>query len=182
MANIIVSFPKLENAENIKAMLIRNGMEVAGVCCNGAQTLALAEELQSGVIVCGCKFQDMMCSELRGCLPEDFEVCMVASKALLTAYPCEGVICLEMPLKARELVETLDLLCYNIDRKLRKKKSKPKKRSEKDQGYIKKAKEILMERNHMTEEEAHRYLQKCSMDSGTNLVETAQMLLSLMKD
>ena len=37
-----------------------------------------------------------------------------------------------------------------------------------------------MERNHMTEEEAHRYLQKTSMDSGTNLVETAQMLLTLM--
>ncbi|MFR3319996.1 MAG: ANTAR domain-containing protein [Lachnospiraceae bacterium] len=32
----------------------------------------------------------------------------------------------------------------------------------------------------MTEEEAHRYLQKTSMDSGTNLVETAQMLLTLM--
>ena len=37
-----------------------------------------------------------------------------------------------------------------------------------------------MERNHMTEEEAHRYLLKTSMDSGTNLVETAQMLLTLM--
>ena len=33
----------------------------------------------------------------------------------------------------------------------------------------------------MTEEEAHRYLQKTSMDSGTNLVETAQMLLTLMR-
>ena len=32
----------------------------------------------------------------------------------------------------------------------------------------------------MTEEEAHRYLQKTSMDSGTNMVETAQMILMLM--
>ena len=36
--------------------------------------------------------------------------------------------------------------------------------------------------NHMTEEEAHRYLQKTSMDSGTNLVETAQMVLSMMME
>ena len=36
------------------------------------------------------------------------------------------------------------------------------------------------ERNSMTEEEAHRYIQKCSMDSGTNLVETAQMVISLI--
>ncbi len=26
----------------------------------------------------------------------------------------------------------------------------------------------------MTEEEAYRHIQKCSMDSGTNMVETAQ--------
>ena len=32
----------------------------------------------------------------------------------------------------------------------------------------------------MTESEAHRYIQKCSMDSGTNMVETAQMIMSLI--
>ena len=32
----------------------------------------------------------------------------------------------------------------------------------------------------MTEAEAHCYLQKCSMDSGTNMVETAQMIMSLI--
>ncbi len=39
-----------------------------------------------------------------------------------------------------------------------------------------------MARNHMSEEEAHKYLQKCSMDSGTNLVETAGMVLSIMAE
>ena len=37
-----------------------------------------------------------------------------------------------------------------------------------------------MDRNNMTEADAHRYLQKCSMDSGTNMVETAQMIMSLI--
>ena len=46
---------------------------------------------------------------------------------------------------------------------------------------LKEAKEILMVRNHLTEEEAHKYLQKCSMDSGTNLVETAAMVLAMTK-
>ena len=34
----------------------------------------------------------------------------------------------------------------------------------------------------MTEEEAHRYLQKASMDSGTNMLETAQMVLTIMDE
>ena len=50
-----------------------------------------------------------------------------------------------------------------------------------EQNYINNAKWLLMERNHMTEQEAFRYIQKSSMDSGTNMVETAQMILLLNK-
>jgi response regulator NasT len=45
---------------------------------------------------------------------------------------------------------------------------------------IDRAKRGLMKKNRMTEEEAHRYLQKTSMDSGTGLTETAQMILRLI--
>ena len=34
----------------------------------------------------------------------------------------------------------------------------------------------------MTEPEAFRYIQKCSMDSSTNMVETAQMIILLQVD
>ena len=50
----------------------------------------------------------------------------------------------------------------------------------KERAIINQAKALLMERNNMSEEEAHRYIQKCSMDSGTNMLETAQMVISLM--
>ena len=33
-------------------------------------------------------------------------------------------------------------------------------------------------KNHLSEEEAHKYIQKLSMDSGNNLVETAEMILA----
>ena len=46
---------------------------------------------------------------------------------------------------------------------------------------IKDAKALLMERNNMSEEEAHRYMQKVSMDSGNNMVETAGMILSMFR-
>ena len=48
-------------------------------------------------------------------------------------------------------------------------------------GVLNKAKAMLMEKNHYSEEEAHRYIQKCSMDSGTNLIETAQMVLTMLE-
>ena len=52
--------------------------------------------------------------------------------------------------------------------------------TEKEQNYISNAKMMLMQRNHLSEDEAYRYIQKSSMDSGTNMVETAQMLLMLL--
>lgn len=39
-----------------------------------------------------------------------------------------------------------------------------------------------MERKQITEEEAHRYIQKISMDSGTGLSETAEMILQMMQN
>ena len=68
-----------------------------------------------------------------------------------------------------------------IERRLRREKKKPKARSWKEQNYISNAKLLLMERNHLSEEDAHRYIQKCSMDSGTSLTETAEMVISMTK-
>ena len=34
----------------------------------------------------------------------------------------------------------------------------------------------------MTEEEAHRYIQKCSMDSGNTMVESATMVMGIYQD
>ena len=42
---------------------------------------------------------------------------------------------------------------------------------------MERAKALLMDRNGMTEEQAHRFLQKKSMDSGAKLLQTAQMVL-----
>ena len=60
-----------------------------------------------------------------------------------------------------------------------KEKEKPDKRSADEQGVINQAKSLLIEKNGMTEEEAHRYLQKRSMDNGTNMVETSYMVLQV---
>ena len=68
-----------------------------------------------------------------------------------------------------------------IERRRRRARLRPRQRSPEEAALIKEAKEILMNRNNMSEEEAYRYIQKCSMDSGTNMVETAEMVLAMMR-
>lgn len=85
-------------------------------------------------------------------------------------------------MKASDLVNTVDMVLSQLERRWKKDKKRPKPRSWKEQNYISNAKFLLMERNHLNEEDAYRYIQKCSMDSGTNMVETAQMVLMLLYD
>lgn len=181
MTNIIVVLSKPEDGRSIRNLLMKNGFQVNGVCTTGSQALSKLDELNDGLVICGCRMPDMMYSELHACLPKGFEMLLLASRDVL--HECEGnnVMCLAMPLKVFDLINTVDMMCQVIERRRRKARQKPRERSGEEEALIAEAKTVLMNRNHMSEEEAHRYLQKCSMDSGTNLMETAQMVLAMMR-
>lgn len=180
MTNIIVAFSKPEDGKNIKGILVRSGFQVAAVCASGSQAIAAAEGLSGGIVVSGYRFEDMLYDELRQCLPGTFDLLLISSPARWGGRPPGNVICLPMPLKVHDLLDTLEMMVQAQTRLRKKMRDKPKERSEDEQRLIAQAKSLLMERNNMTESEAHRYIQKCSMDSGTNLVETAQMVISLI--
>lgn len=180
MSNIIVVFPKLEDAKNIKNLLVRHGYDVTAVCTLGAQALNYTDHMSEGVVVCGYRFADMLYSDLKEELPPGFEILLLASERVLANAGALGVIAVSMPLKVHDFLETMELIDHRIARKRKKRREKPKTRSQNDKAMIDKAKLLLMERNHLTEEEAHRYIQKHSMDSGNNMAEMAEMILSIM--
>jgi len=177
---VIVAFSRLEDARSIKNILIKNGFQVLGACSSGAQALALMEDLGSGLVVCGYRLTDMVFTELHDCLPPDFSMLLVSSPAKWAAQVPEDLVCLPMPLKVHDLVSTVGMMLEAQARRRKRQRQQPKKRSDTERSLITQAKKLLMERNGMTEEEAHRYIQKCSMDSGTNMTETAQMVISLI--
>ncbi len=180
MANVIVAFSKPEDAKSIKNILIKSGFQVTSACTSGAQALSQAENLSSGIIVCGYRLTDMLFTELYDCMPQEFSMLMVSSPGRRPAQMPEAIVCLPMPLKVHDLVETLEMIGQTQVRKRKKQRYQPKQRNEEEKNLINRAKFLLMERNGMTEDEAHRYMQKRSMDNGTNLIETAQMVISLI--
>ena len=182
MNSIVVVFPKKEVAANIRNILARDGMDVVGVCTTGAQALQCVDMLDEGIVVCGYRMQDMFYSELRECLPESFEMLLIASPDKWGNGLVRGVVGLPMPIKVYDLLNTMEMMLHNLQRRRRKRREAAKNRSPEQTALIEKAKALLMERNNMTEEEAHKYLQKSSMDSGTNMLETAQMVLTIMSE
>ena len=181
MSHIIVAFSKRENAANIRNILMRSGMDVSAVCMTGAAVLQNADTWNEGIVICGCQMQDMQYTRLRELLPERFEMLLVAQpdRWMDTELP-DGVVGLPMPVKVYDLISSVEMMAEAMERRRRERRSRGKERSAGDRAVVEQAKAVLMERNNMSEEEAHRYLQKCSMESGTNMVETAQMVLTIM--
>lgn len=180
MSSIIIVLPKLDDAKRIKDILIRQDFDIRCLCTNGAKCLYELDNLDSGIVICGYKLSDMFYTELLEYLPERFEMLLLVSQKVISNCQGNGVVTVSIPFNASELADTLRMMELAMNKRIKKKKERPKKRSENEIKQIEAAKQLLMERNHMTEEEAHRYIQKCSMDSGTNIVEAAQMIMELL--
>lgn len=181
MVDIIVAFPKIEDASKIKSLLIRRGFNVQGVCVSGAMAIQMASEVDAGVLICGCKLPDMTCREIKQNISLNISMLVLASKRNWENYGGDNIIFLEMPLNVHELLNTLEMMISVSEKYL--KQSKEKKRrimSDKDKKLVSRAKIMLMEKNNLTEEEAHRYIQKTSMGTGNSMADVAAMLLSMM--
>lgn len=180
MRVIIVVLPKFEDAKKIRKILLGHGFSHVFACPSASAALLTASQHTYGFILSGYHLADMYYLDLYDNLPKYFELVLMG-KADTVAEAASGILSLTTPLKIHDLVNTAEMVLTQLERRMKKDKA-PKKRSKREQNYIHNAKFLLMERNHLTEEEAHRYIQKCSMNNGTNMVETAQMILSLLYD
>lgn len=183
MSVILVVMPKFQDAKKIREVLISHGFENTFACQTAAAALSEVNRQPAGLVISGYKLPDMHYSQLADSLPKYFELLLIGSPNAVSQAQA-GIMSVTTPIKVYDLLNTVHMMMADIDqrfRKYKKQKSKPK-RSEREENYIKNARSLLMERNHLSEEEAHRYIQKRSMDNGVGMVETAQMLLTLIYD
>ena len=178
--NIIVAFAKSEDTQNFKSILNRGGFDGVITCTSGAQALSAMDDLGSGVILCGYRLNDMLYSELLEDMPTYFKMILMASGSKAPEeVETDNFIFLQSPAQRSDIFSTLNMMMEGVRRDKKKAKERRMQRSDADRKVINQAKAILMERHHMTEPEAHKYLQKCAMDSGTDMLETAEMIISL---
>lgn len=174
MIRTVVTFESETNRNTIADMLEKNGISVRYRCRTGAETIRAIKKMGGGVVVCGYKFPDMTAQQLSYDLAESTMFLVVAKSAALEMCDNEEIFKLAMPVHTGELVGSVNML-VQLDQK-RSRKSLPK-RSPEDEDLIAQAKEILMSVNKMTEEQAHRYIQRKSMETSSKMAETAKLII-----
>ena len=178
MGCIIVVMPKIENAQKIGGLLGKHGYRPDLVCTSAAEALSLSCRMDDGVIICGSRITDMSFVELQDCIPKFFRLIILSRNVMDEEYPEEAVK-LEMPLKISELIGAIESDTDGYYRRPTDNKVVRQMRGAEDRKYIDRAKALLMEKKSMTEPEAYRYIQKTSMDTGTDMAETARMVILL---
>ena len=84
MGNIIITFLRINDAQNIRNILVRNGWGNVSIFTSGAGTLAMADQLESGVVICGYRLPDMAYMQLKEDLPAGFQMLLIASNSVMT--------------------------------------------------------------------------------------------------
>jgi two-component system, response regulator PdtaR len=189
---LIIAFNDQDVAQKIRALLLGRGLPVRGICGTGGQVLQMAALCDGGgVVICPIRFSDMNAQELMTLLPEDFDLLVFVTPRQQDLISGSGVFTLTQPVSAdmildcaRQLLETRQLRAAAMNRDTPAEAPgrpasglAPAGRSLEEQKIIEQAKYLLMNRRKMSETEAHRYLQKKSMESGIRLAELARRII-----
>ena len=174
MEQVIVAFENTKNAGRIKEILETSGTASCILCKTADQVRRTVNKLHITALICGFKLADQSAEALAGDLPPSCAVLVLASQNLLDLLQDDDLFRLPAPVSKGDLTASVRMLLQmgrRLERALR------PRRSPEEQALIQQANALLMDRNCMTEEQAHRFLQKTSMDNGTQLLQTALMVL-----
>lgn len=175
MPKVIVAFENEANSTKIRDIVESAGIGCL-VCRSAAEVKRMIRKQQLSTVICGFKLPDETCSDLFLDLPEGCSMLMIGPQARLELCEAEGIFKLPAPVRRGDLLASVRML-LQIKRRFPRERP-PIRRSEEDRQLILQAKEVLMDRYDMTEEQAHRFLQKQSMDHGAKLTDTARLVLA----
>jgi len=171
---IIVAFSAEEARRRVARLLETEGLSPAALCATGAEVLRTVRKLGSAIVICGFKMRDATATELAADLLGTALVLAVTSPAHLDFCEGENLFRLASPVSRADFFAQLGFLLRTEENTLH---PPAVRRLADEKLLVTQAKALLMEIGRMSESEAHRYLQKRSMDTGARLCETAQAVI-----
>ena len=175
METVIVAFENPKFVRQLRELLEGAGVAECLPCASGDQVRRLLQRQGARCVICGPHLADGPAEWLCDDLPATCLMLLIGPKHQLDLCGNGDVFKLPTPLHREETLITVRLLIQFSRRMERFARAS---RSAAEQRDIDRAKRALMERCGISEEDAHRQLQKRSMDEGRRLAQTARLVLS----
>lgn len=174
MKRIVLAFSKDETADKIRMMLDGSGYEVYTVCHSKAELLRYIAGLDDILVIMGYKLPDGVADDVFEDLNEGQKLMSIVKADRRGEIYNQDIFVVTLPVNRMLLINSIETFVGIIERR----KHKPK-RTPEEEKTIKDAKAFLMENHMMTEEQAHRFIQKRSMDTGAKFIDMARAILNI---
>lgn len=174
METVIVAFENAATGQRFGELLESAEAAKCTLCRTGDQVRRLLSKQRVYCVVCSPHLPDGPAEWLYEDLPPSCSLLLVGPQHILDACGNRDIYKLPTPIRKEEALSTVRLLLqfgHKIERLLR------PRRSGADQELVQRAKELLMARKSISEEEAHRLLQRRSMDAGIPLSKMARFVI-----
>ena len=128
----------------------------------------------SGTIITGYCFDNQYINYIVDHLSSSFNVICIGKREQLDFCDDDRIFKLAVPLNKTDLICSVEML-MTVDSRYKPGNTK----TQSEERLIQKAKQLLIDIYSMSEEQAHRYMQKKSMETGRKLVEIAKIILEI---
>ena len=171
MERVILAFSKTETADKIRRMLDGSAYEVYAVCHSKAELLRSITDIDDVLIIMGYKLPDAVADEVCEDLRDGQKLMSIVKAGAHEIYN-QDIFVVTLPVNRQILINSIETFVGIIERRKHRVKRTPE-----EEKIIVDAKAYLMENHSMTEEQAHRFIQKRSMDTGAKFIDTARQIL-----
>lgn len=173
LERIVLGFSKSETAKKIGNMLESGGYSVFATCRSKDEIVRIVSEIDDALVIMGFKLADATVNDVVDDLPKGSKIISLLKPEQRDYIESFDIYVVGLPINAAGLLSAID----RLNGYAKSYKKARRERSEEEKALIERAKRLLMEKNFMTEEQAHRFIQKRSMDTGARFVDTAKFIL-----
>ena len=176
---VMVALNNLEKAGKIKDILCMEGYNVVAVCTSGSELIRRALMYDECLIVIGYNLVDMNINEVYDALSDKCSFLALVNEPYKSfVQESTDVYCLSNPINRVVLGNAVNMI-FQGQKRLNKLQEKVENLEFKieERKNIEKAKGVLMETMGFSENEAFRYIQKNSMQTGRKMNEIAKEIV-----
>ena len=161
MNRLIVAFSSDTAAHRICAWLAQSGFPARTVCRTGAEVVRAVRYMGGGSVICAARLPDYTADRLYDDLDGQADLLVIGKPEQLSDCENPAIRRLPLPVNRYQLAD-----------------AKP---SQQDQEIIRHAKALLQSARSMAEPEAHRYLQRRSMEAHRKMADTARLIIAALE-
>ena len=172
MEQVILAFTKEETTARIRRMLEGSGCTVRAAAHSAPELYRHLANADDVLVIMGYKIGTDTVNDVFDALRRGQRLMSVVKAERQDMIENEEIFVLPLPVNRERLISSIEMLLGTI-----KKQTSASRRSSDEEELIERAKLYLMEKYRMSEQQAHRFIQKRSMDTGARFADTARQIL-----